>query len=349
MLPSYSDSSSGSNGKINDSSTSADQGDGDEIDDALEKDKSSQKSTLGGTATPSKHRKDKTASDAAHSSSGEKPSSRAGVKKTSKSKKKKKSIWSKLASAFFHCTWSADNPHDVDIDERAPGVSDPSSSSLEPKEKPAHIEQPKEDVKEVNVPIQSSSNADDKETIVKTPDDAVPLTIAPDLVPPPISDPAVVIPPSPTTQVRTEDLDGLTSGSVQPPGSTGREHENESEDTGFTDDEMDKEMQEAEDEEDRLIREGGAGIPIGPDGMPRPLLPPIAPQHAGRKCLVLDLDETLVHSSFKVSHICHCCVFVLTTLSARSRYSTPTMSFQLRSNIIGTTCMSSRGQVLTIS
>jgi TFIIF-interacting CTD phosphatase-like protein len=36
------------------------------------------------------------------------------------------------------------------------------------------------------------------------------------------------------------------------------------------------------------------------DGQPRPLLPPIAPQHAGRKCLVLDLDETLVHSSFKV-------------------------------------------------
>ncbi|TDZ33262.1 Phosphatase PSR1 [Colletotrichum spinosum] len=32
------------------------------------------------------------------------------------------------------------------------------------------------------------------------------------------------------------------------------------------------------------------------------LLPPIAPEHKGRKCLVLDLDETLVHSSFKVLH-----------------------------------------------
>lgn len=30
------------------------------------------------------------------------------------------------------------------------------------------------------------------------------------------------------------------------------------------------------------------------------LLPPVLPEHAGRKCLVLDLDETLVHSSFKV-------------------------------------------------
>lgn len=32
------------------------------------------------------------------------------------------------------------------------------------------------------------------------------------------------------------------------------------------------------------------------------LLPPIQPHHKGRKCLVLDLDETLVHSSFKILH-----------------------------------------------
>ena len=36
------------------------------------------------------------------------------------------------------------------------------------------------------------------------------------------------------------------------------------------------------------------------DGIPRPLLPVVATHHTGRKCLVLDLDETLVHSSFKV-------------------------------------------------
>lgn len=34
------------------------------------------------------------------------------------------------------------------------------------------------------------------------------------------------------------------------------------------------------------------------------LLPPVAPEHKGRKCLVLDLDETLVHSSFKVCNLC---------------------------------------------
>lgn len=32
------------------------------------------------------------------------------------------------------------------------------------------------------------------------------------------------------------------------------------------------------------------------------LLPAVRPEHKGRKCLILDLDETLVHSSFKVGH-----------------------------------------------
>lgn len=35
---------------------------------------------------------------------------------------------------------------------------------------------------------------------------------------------------------------------------------------------------------------------------PKALLPPIEPHMKGRKCLVLDLDETLVHSSFKILH-----------------------------------------------
>jgi len=39
---------------------------------------------------------------------------------------------------------------------------------------------------------------------------------------------------------------------------------------------------------------------FAPDQPQRFLLPPQAPEHKGRKCLVLDLDETLVHSSFKV-------------------------------------------------
>jgi RNA polymerase II subunit A small phosphatase-like protein len=41
---------------------------------------------------------------------------------------------------------------------------------------------------------------------------------------------------------------------------------------------------------------------FAPDQPQRFLLPPQAPEFKGRKCLVLDLDETLVHSSFKVSN-----------------------------------------------
>lgn len=60
-------------------------------------------------------------------------------------------------------------------------------------------------------------------------------------------------------------------------------------------------MDDYEDEEDRLIAQGGIGIPVDEHGNPAPLLPEIAKVHLGRKCLVLDLDETLLHSSFKVS------------------------------------------------
>ena len=38
-----------------------------------------------------------------------------------------------------------------------------------------------------------------------------------------------------------------------------------------------------------------------PNERPPWLLPPLQPRFQGKKCLVLDLDETLVHSSFKVS------------------------------------------------
>ncbi|KAL1843726.1 hypothetical protein VTJ49DRAFT_107 [Mycothermus thermophilus] len=50
-----------------------------------------------------------------------------------------------------------------------------------------------------------------------------------------------------------------------------------------------------------LVESGSSAFP--PDQpQQRFLLPPQAPEHKGRKCLVLDLDETLVHSSFKILH-----------------------------------------------
>ncbi|KAK1755106.1 phosphatase PSR1 [Echria macrotheca] len=43
--------------------------------------------------------------------------------------------------------------------------------------------------------------------------------------------------------------------------------------------------------------------PVFPAEQPQKfLLPPQAPEFKGKKCLVLDLDETLVHSSFKILH-----------------------------------------------
>ncbi|KAF9263426.1 NIF-domain-containing protein [Marasmius fiardii PR-910] len=143
---------------------------------------------------------------------------------------------------------------------------------------------------------------------------------SPTPIPPETPDAEVIIPPPPTTHLLPEDeTDGVTSGAVQPPGSsvlnrstpasltsplptttdtltrtTTRETE-ESDETHLTESVLALE----DEEEERLIRNGGVGIPLGPDGTPMPLLPPIAPEHVGRKCLVLDLDETLVHSSFK--------------------------------------------------
>ncbi|KAJ7188342.1 HAD-like domain-containing protein [Mycena filopes] len=129
----------------------------------------------------------------------------------------------------------------------------------------------------------------------------------------------LMAPPTPVSLLSPAETEGVTSGAVQPPGSTGEsvlhhphpakrdsvvptnDGDDRESDTSYTDDEDmdDVNVDDAQDEEDRLIMNGGAGIPIGPDGVPKPLLPPISPQHVGRKCLVLDLDETLVHSSFK--------------------------------------------------
>lgn len=60
------------------------------------------------------------------------------------------------------------------------------------------------------------------------------------------------------------------------------------------------------DEDERIIAAGGMGIPVDENGLPRPLLAELTPSDNGRKCLVLDLDETLLHSSFKVRQYCIC-------------------------------------------
>ncbi|KAG8864518.1 hypothetical protein FRB96_005021 [Tulasnella sp. 330] len=153
-------------------------------------------------------------------------------------------------------------------------------------------------------------------------------------------DAMIVIPPSPHSHLLPHDeTEGVTSGAVQPPGGTGAGESllhppitphlphghhpstttsgtiTSDSDVSITDENegdvadneggnhgagTDLDVEDEDDEEERLILAGGTGIPIGPDGQPCPLLPPLAPHHKGRKCLVLDLDETLLHSSFKL-------------------------------------------------
>ncbi|KAK5137876.1 hypothetical protein LTR08_006645 [Meristemomyces frigidus] len=53
---------------------------------------------------------------------------------------------------------------------------------------------------------------------------------------------------------------------------------------------------------DSTVASQQAPITSGRDETQKWLLPQMRPEHRGRKCLVLDLDETLVHSSFKILH-----------------------------------------------
>jgi RNA polymerase II subunit A small phosphatase-like protein len=92
--------------------------------------------------------------------------------------------------------------------------------------------------------------------------------------PTPFSEHAEEVVPTPTTHLLPQDeTAGMTSGAVQPPGSKGdsptveKSHSSppngdgdESEGTSYTE----EDLEEQEDDEDRLIFNGGAGIPTGP-------------------------------------------------------------------------------------
>ena len=53
------------------------------------------------------------------------------------------------------------------------------------------------------------------------------------------------------------------------------------------------------------------------DGTPKPLLPAISSRYLGRKCLVLDLDETLVHSSLRVCATSSTIAHILTNVPSQ--------------------------------
>ncbi|OAX43284.1 NIF-domain-containing protein [Rhizopogon vinicolor AM-OR11-026] len=241
--------------------------------------------------------------------------------KSLKGSQKKESFITKLVRKLVPCVAPSDRTHAIDIDVDAAtrhGAADAANGRPAP-------------AADVSVP-------DEKQGEVKEQEREKPTPLAIDVSPSSnTAEVDVIVPPTPTkVLLPISETEGVTSGAVQPPGSTGvdifsppspshldathttpggtQSHAGDTSHTAtdsegsFTDEEAQGETEEPEveevepmeeDDEDTLILNGGAGIPIGPDGEPRPLLPPIAPQHVGRKCLVLDLDETLVHSSFK--------------------------------------------------
>ncbi|KAF8894134.1 HAD-like domain-containing protein [Infundibulicybe gibba] len=219
----------------------------------------------------------------------------------------KPSFLSKLIHKLIPCV---PHPHTIEPDEVVLASPKPTAPSRE---------------KQVETVGQPTVQSEPESTIDQVAPEKAASTEQPDTLVVPLTplnipsatttDPGIIVPPTPVTQLLPKsETEGVTSGAVQPPGSSEAPATRfcilaqravdgeESEGTSCTEDEEGDDVSgidEADDDEDKLILNGGAGIPIGPDGVPKPLLPPISPQHAGRKCLILDLDETLVHSSFK--------------------------------------------------
>lgn len=290
-----------------------------------EKDKASLNTTLTGTVThaqtQSARRKEEAKSvsdhDAPDATTSTEVKGSIPIPKSSSKKKRKPTIFSKILQ-LVPCIGPS-KTHDMELTSPVAGPSTIGGNdvNVQPKEKQTEVvtskpvEEPAVSAEPpVEQPTTATLAAEDMEDATRQ--------LTPIEVPAPTDDPAVVVPPTPTkSTLPPDETNGMTSAAVVPPGATKEDvhemqrhhgqHRTESENgsdesSSFTEeDDLDDgtPMDEIEDEEERLILQGGAGIPIGPDGLPRPLLPPVSPKHAGRKCLVLDLDETLVHSSFK--------------------------------------------------
>ncbi|CAG8690207.1 5127_t:CDS:2, partial [Acaulospora colombiana] len=234
-----------------------------------------------------------------------------------KSTKKKRSFWRRLFSCFNPCLDDPEAPHDIHV------TRDPRNAAYAKRaedDDKADSNKLTDETMVQTSPSRAGSNGAASTTLHAT--SAVPsphLTIpsTPVVITAPSTptyntfdldpDPDVVIPPTPKGShlLPVDETEGVTSGAVQPPGSTAHPEKTGDETDGgaYTDDEFHdaKEEEDLDAEEMRLIMNAGSGIPIV-DGKPKPLLPPVAEKHKGRKLTaaqVLDMDETLLHSSFK--------------------------------------------------
>lgn len=160
----------------------------------------------------------------------------------------------------------------MDLD---PSPAEPDSSAALNEKQPQGDETKPSQTQEVSASKDAAANesAPQPSSSAATPVALPPLDVS---APPAAADKDVILPPTPRTLPEAE-THGITSGAVQAPGSTGEEparaqtqHDSsgdESEGTSFTEDDDVEEgplMDEVEDDEERLILNGGAGIPIGP-------------------------------------------------------------------------------------
>jgi carboxy-terminal domain RNA polymerase II polypeptide A small phosphatase len=229
-------------------------------DTEKDKDKGSLATTLTGTMKDTRRKANQSPTPV----NGEKP--KVSVSTPSKPKlsssRSNSSFFSKIIRLLIPCIGPSSRAHPVDVDDRASGSTEPHSSE-------AHKE--KQALKEVERPAKPDSAATSSSPPLKAPD---PLAIPPPAAP----DAELILPPTPTKRLLPQaETEGVTSGAVQPPGSTGddialdhsrahtRDSGDESEGTSYSEDEdVDDHLDDAEDDEDRLIMNGGAGIPIGP-------------------------------------------------------------------------------------
>lgn len=182
-----------------------------------------------------------------------------------KSKSARKARKSSFLSRFYHKVVPCVGPDLVKQDPPSPNIEkEKSTLALKDKEKSSLVQ--------ISTELAPSRNSEGDAVMPIVPLMAPPpITIS---VPPSPTDSEVIIPPPPSAHLLPEDeTDGLTSGAVQPPGSTGdpivrtltRDSTDESDGTSFTDDEGDDHhAMDEQAEEERLIKNGGSGTPIGP-------------------------------------------------------------------------------------
>ncbi|KZT66354.1 NIF-domain-containing protein [Daedalea quercina L-15889] len=218
-------------------------------------------------------------SEGAHtaSSTTERPSTPRSARTSSK--RAKTSLFARFVRACTSCTHPSGRHHDIDLGE---GVTRSKVSEKQP-----------------------AKDGEGQQQGRESSDSTVPHSAQTIVSPTGSDDTDVIVPPTPSRLLPRSETQGVTAGAVQPPGSTGHDvvvtnDQCDDSDSSFTEEDVLNNMihLDADTEEQMLMQKGGNGIPIV-DGVPQPLLPPIASEYAGRKCLVLDLDETLVHSSLK--------------------------------------------------